>query len=467
MKRFLLFFALTVLCASTTCFAKKYKYQITVTIHNTADSMLMLGYYHIEHTYVIDTAFINKKGQFVFQKDKTLDPGLYFFCNQKGEFAEFAIYNDKPFFKFETDAADWTANMKVTGSEENELMFNYHRTNAKIYEETMSKKSQMDSAAFKTYYQEQRKKMSDFDREFMNAHPRHILSVMMRAERDVPVPLVNEQGDSLSQKQRFDYFMEHYFDSMDLGDPVFLRTPKSVFHRKITEYLDKYLKGAPPEVITPYIDSMIARARPAEKTFHWLIHFITEKYLQSGVMGYDAIYVHMVKRYYETGESTLSSPSFVDEQVVRANKWEKLLIGKVAPELILYDTLGIAHSLHGLPNKYTLLVFWSPTCGHCKTMVPALYKKYLEYKDKYDIAGFAILSEPDEPTTPLWKKFIRDHNFDWINLDGGVANIDWHDVYDVITTPQIFLLDKDKKIIGKHLNADLFEKILQFNEEEK
>lgn len=463
MKHFLSFLIIAGLCATVPCYAKKYKYQITVTIHNTTDSMLMLGYYHIEHTYVIDTAFINKKGQFVFQKNKDLEPGLYFFCNPKGVFAEFAIYNEEPYFKFETDDADWTRNMKVYGSKQNELMFNYHRTNSTLYDETMAKKDSMDSAAFRTYYIEQRRKMSEYDNNFMREHPNHLLSVMMRAERDVPTPVIDEHGDSLSQKARFDYFMEHYFDSMDLGDPVFLHTPKSVFHRKITEYLDKYLKGAPPDIMIPYIDSMIAKSRPAPKTFHWLVHFITERYLQSSVMGYDALYVHMVKRYYETGESTLSSPSFVDEQVIRANKWEKLLLGKVAPELILYDTLGVAHSLHGLPNKYTLLVFWSPTCGHCKTMVPALYEKYLKYKDQYDIAGFAILSEPDEPTTPLWKKFIQDHHFEWFNLDGAVANIDWHDVYDVITTPQIYLLDKDKKIIGKHLNAELFEKILLFD----
>lgn len=463
MKRLFLFLVIFGLCG--TCYAKKPKYQITIKINNTTDTMLRLGYYHNEGTYVFDTAYINKKGQFVFQKDKNLEPGLYFICNSSGRFVEIAIYHEKPFFKFETDDADWTRNMKVEGSLQNEIMFNYHRASSKLYDETMAQRSNMDSLAFRAYYKEQLQKMNEFDNNFVREHPDHLLAVMMRAERDVPVPLVNDQGDTLSQKQRFDYFMDHYFDSMDLGDPVFLHTPKSVFHRKIIDYLDKYLKGAPPEIMIPYIDSMIARARPAEKTFHWLIHFVTERYLQSSIMGYDAIYVHMVKRYYETGESTLSSPSFVDEQVIRANKWEKLLIGKVAPELILYDTLGAPHSLHSLPNRYTLLVFWSPTCGHCKTIVPALYEKYLKYKDQYDIAGFAILSEPDEATTPLWKKFIHDHHFDWINLDGGVANIDWHEVYDVITTPQIYLLDKDKKIIAKKLNAELFEKILLYDVE--
>ena len=72
-----------------------------------------------------------------------------------------------------------------------------------------------------------------------------------------------------------------------------------------------------------------------------------------------------------------------------------------------------------------------------------------------------MLSEPDDATRPKWHKFIEEHGLDWINLDGGEANIDWHEVYDVVTTPQIYLLDRDKVIVGKHLNAEVFEKIVK------
>ena len=464
MKRAVYIF-IFLLAISTTSMAKKDKYNIRITIENATDSMLMMGYYRAEHTYVCDTAYRNKKNQFIFcNSKKGLDPGFYFFCNQKGKFVEFIIYNEEPFFTFETSEENWTTNMIVKGSKQNEILFNYHRLNSKIYEETMSKQYEMDSASFIAYLKEQRQVVKNIDNQFIVENPNHLLAKMMLIERGVETPFVNSTGDSLSQHERFEYFMAHYFDYLDLSDGAFFRTPKNIFYNHIVDYLDKYLKGAPPSVMIPYIDTMIERARPVDETFQWLVHFVTEKYLQSQIMGYDAIYVHLVQRYYATGEARLHSPSVVDEQVIRAEKWEKLLLGKVAPELIIPDTNGEFHSLHRQPHKYTLLVFWSPSCGHCKTMVPELYEKYVQYKDLYDIGAYAILSEPDENTRPLWRKFIHDHHLDWLNLDGGVANIDWHEVYDVVTTPQIYLLDKDKKILAKHLNARIFEEIIKFQE---
>ena len=125
------------------------------------------------------------------------------------------------------------------------------------------------------------------------------------------------------------------------------------------------------------------------------------------------------------------------------------------------DDKGQVQSLYNLKSKYTLLIFWSPTCGHCKTIIPDLFKRYARYKDKYDIAAYAVLSEPDDATRPKWHEFIKANHLDWINIDGGEANLDWHEVYDIVTTPQIYLLDKDKKILAKKLDAETFEEVLK------
>ena len=50
----------------------------------------------------------------------------------------------------------------------------------------------------------------------------------------------------------------------------------------------------------------------------------------------------------------------------------------------------------------------------------------------------------------------------WINLNGGEANVDWREVYDITTTPQIYLIDNnDHKFVAKKLSADILETILQ------
>ena len=81
------------------------------------------------------------------------------------------------------------------------------------------------------------------------------------------------------------------------------------------------------------------------------------------------------------------------------------------------------------------------------------------------MTAFAILSEPDDETLPKWHRFIKEHKMHsprWLHLNGAVANVDWHQVYDVTSTPQIYLIDNQThKILAKKLNADLFAQICQ------
>jgi thiol-disulfide isomerase/thioredoxin len=231
------------------------------------------------------------------------------------------------------------------------------------------------------------------------------------------------------------------------------------------EFYDDVLRYAPPQTIIKYMDPMLDRSKKAPNVFQYLLVSLTQKYLQSKVMVYDEVYVHLVQRYFATGEVTGLAPSVIDEQIERATKWDRLLVGKVAPELVLFDTNHRAASLHHMPGNYTLLLFWSPTCGHCRDIIPAVYKVYERYADSLQLSAFAILTEPDDQTVVKWKTFLADHHMShprWINLNGGEANVDWREVYDITTTPQIYLIDNsDHKFVAKKLSADILEAILQ------
>lgn len=444
---------------------KETGYKIILTIKNSEDTIMYLGNYYAGKTYASDTARINKKGQFVFDNPKRPTmPGLYFFTNPAGRHVDFVVYNEKPDFSFTTDDRDWTLYMQVKGSKENEMFFAYQKINSLAYETIDSaSKVKTDEEAFKAFRTQVLRKLDSTKIDIIEKHPNSFISLMMNATREPDVPIVDEKGDTLDRRARYDYYMDHYFDYMRLDDDAMVRTPDAVFHKRVLDYLDVNLRGADAEILCEYIDKLISRAKPSKEVYKYLVHTISEKYLQSKVMSYDAVYVHMIKEYYENG-NYWSSPSTIDANVKRANTWERLLIGKVAPDLILRDNEGNIFQMSQLKHKYTLLVFWSPTCGHCKTVIPALFEKYKQYKERCDIAAFTILSEPDDATTQKWVRFIDEHQMNdpqWLNLHGGEANIDWHEVYNIETTPQIYLLDKDKKILAKKLNQDTFEMVIK------
>ena len=456
MKRILLI-VLTVLLPAL-AMASPASYKFTLQVDGCKDSMLVLCYYHAQYQRVFDTAYNNGRGKFVFQGSRELKPGLYFFSNEKGHTLDFVVYQEKPVFKFHTDDRDWKRNATVSGSRQNTLFFNFNRSTEQLYDAVRAARDEMDSAAFLAYRRQQFLRVDTLRMEFIHQHPEAMLSKMMMATKDPAAP-----PDSLQGNDRYFYIMHHYFDNMPLNDDFLIRTPRTIFYDRVNDYVEKHMRGLTPELMIPLLDTLIDRAEPAPEVFNWLLLTLTERYLQSNIMVYDEVYVHLVQRYFATGKASFLSPSTVDKQIEQATKWERLLVGREAPELILFDTTRRVWSLHHMPGRYTLLLFWSPTCGHCRTIIPDIYKVFDRVADSLDMSAFAILSEPEEHTIAKWKTFLAEHNMTntrWVNLNGGEANIDWRDVYDVQTTPQIYLIDnKTHKFLAKKLNADLLEQI--------
>ena len=122
------------------------------------------------------------------------------------------------------------------------------------------------------------------------------------------------------------------------------------------------------------------------------------------------------------------------------------------------DPDGNIHTLSEINADFTVLVFFGPTCGHCKKEMPKIKQKVDSLVlAGYDIKTFAVATEFDKEE---WMKFIKEQGTEeWINVadinhdDEGnpVASSDWRDKYDIYSTPVIYLLDKEKNIIAKRI----------------
>ena len=148
------------------------------------------------------------------------------------------------------------------------------------------------------------------------------------------------------------------------------------------------------------------------------------------------------------------------------------ILGAKAPELEMLDTAGRPASLYNLKADYTVVIFWDPNCGHCKEEVPRLDSFYTAGWKKQGVKVYAVLSaDSKEDVKPAWLKFIHEHNLDeWTNVyqtkameDADVAaqKPSYRQLYDVIMTPTILLLDKDKNIVAKKLNLKQIDELLQ------
>jgi peroxiredoxin len=122
----------------------------------------------------------------------------------------------------------------------------------------------------------------------------------------------------------------------------------------------------------------------------------------------------------------------------------------VAPEIKMQGLDNKEKTLSSINSKYTLVVFWDPTCGHCTKEIPAIDSVYKAVLKDRGVKIYSIRTEGDEK---LWREFITKHNLsDWTHVYDPEHKSNYRSMYDVYSTPVVYLLDDKKIIRGKRLD---------------
>ena len=141
-----------------------------------------------------------------------------------------------------------------------------------------------------------------------------------------------------------------------------------------------------------------------------------------------------------------------------AEENEKFLIGAKAPDFTQTDTNGVAVSLTSLQGKYVLVDFWASWCKPCRAQNPSLLRLYQKYNDK----GFTILGVSLDSKKDAWLKAIHNDKLEWQQVSD--LNL-WKNAvakqYKITYVPQNYLLDTHGVIIGKNLNEDELNEVLE------
>jgi peroxiredoxin len=177
-------------------------------------------------------------------------------------------------------------------------------------------------------------------------------------------------------------------------------------------------------------------------------------------MGMDAVFVHLVEKYYMTNQAYWVDSTQLAKITDAAMSAKPLLIGKKAPAIYMKDSTGKYITMSEIKADYTVIAFWAHDCGHCKTSMPKLYKAYDSILRQENVAVYAVETE-DKPEP--WKKFIKENNFDWINVHETNAGYRAYakKSYNVRSTPLIYILDENKVIKAKKVDAEQVANIIE------
>ena len=461
-------FTLIVLLINTMTFSSCAQpgYKITFNIEGVSDSLLLLANYSGDKQFVVDTAWRSKSNQYVFSDTAELLPGMYFVAGQnKSRLFDFLI-SDSREFTISGIKNQYPQSLKAKGSNENKLFFDYisflnnkQAERAGLLELNRSITPGSDSAKM---VENQINLLNDeVDRYIsgiMNSYPGTFMATFLKAMQEPEIPpaptLENGRPDSTFA---FRYFKTHFWDNIDLSDDRLIRTP--FLHGKVEQYLTK-LSSPLPDSLSKAIDEIILRTGDNFETFKYLMWYLTIKYESSEIMGYDAIFVHLVDTYYDDPRMSWMNKTVKENLINKANRLSNSLIGKKAPAMILLDTLQRPISLHNIDAEYTLIYFWDPDCSHCKKETPMLLELYQKKKETYNLEVYAVCM--DTSWTDM-KRYIQKNKTTWLNVNGFYSMTpDFRELYDVHSSPVMFLLDRKKNIIAKRLlTAQMEEFIIQ------
>jgi len=467
-KIFLIFFLLLLFNKAFT-----QGYNISGEIKNIEDTTAILAYYFGGKQYASDTTEI-VNGKLTFRGDKKLNGGIYLLVLPDGKYFELIISEQN--FSFITDKNDLVSSMRFQRSKENNAFYEYLRYVAKKHKEVSPLKEQKSNAKSedeKEKIQVAITKVDEDVRAYRNAfskkYPNVFFSKIIRATTDLQIPETPLDSEGQPKENfSFYYYKKHFWDNMDFSDQRMLRTP--IFFNKMDQYLEK-LSPKHPDSIIVSADIMVKKSRANKEVFQYVVSYITSTYERSKIMGMDAVFVHMVEKYYMNGECDWVKEKQLKKIIERANRISPNMIGKKPPNLVFKDTLNRHHSLYHLQAKYTLLFFYDPDCGHCKEEAPKV-KVVCDslIEAGIDIKVFAVNTEFD---IEKWKEFIKKFDVgNWINVgdiqfdeEGNpVATSNWREQYDIHSTPVIYLLNKDKEIIAKRINDKQIVEIIGLKE---
>lgn len=471
MKKYLVLFFATLMTG--TAFSQGF--QVNFKAPGYTSGITYLTYYMGNNFNIADSAAIGNDGTAIFKGPVNLPPGIYaIFFPGKQIRTEFLIGKEQV-ISVSADTADLVNKTVVTGSKENILYEQYQQVAATlgrlIQQERIafiSSTTKADSTLHENNYTAHNKALNDYREGIIKDQPNSMMAALLNAMKEpvYPAKLPVTKQDSVNN---YNEYKKHYWDGISFMDDRIIRTP--FFLKKLERYFREVISPDPDTIIKD-VDYKLLLARSSTEMYKFLLNWVTDEFINPKYMGQDAVFVHLFEKYHSKGLSPWLNEKQMEGISRRAYMLMANLIGEKGADLEMLNTENKATSLYNLDADYTIICFWDPNCGHCKEEVPRLDSIYRASWKDHHVKIFAVLTpENKKDTRPEWLSFIKDHALsDWTHVyktndmeeaDYKAQKPSFRQLYDITLTPTLYLLDKEKRIIGKKLTLLQLHDLLQ------
>lgn len=473
MKKIALFFSflLVVLFAA----GQKSGYEIKVTFKPFKNQYIYLGHYFGKSYPIIDSALLNDKSEAVFKGDKLLNGGIYLigYPNKSGFFE--VLVDKQQHFSIIADTATIATEIKFVNSSDNVLFNHYqHFMSSKgkeinklraAYDLSTTSK---DSLQIREQLIKLDNEVTEFRNDIIKNNPANILTALLMTMKE-PI-LTGRLKDPVTKEDSIDswqYYKNHFWDDVNFFDGRMAYT--TFFEEKLDKYFSQLVSPHPDSVIKE-LDRMLGTASINPEMSRFLLIKFVNRYLNQKYMWEDAVFIYLFEKYFAQKQHSWLTEAGKKTITERAYSLMANIMGTPASDIVLPDITGKMKPLFQEKGKFTIVVFWDATCGHCKEVLPQIDSLY-KAKWKSDSVTIYAVSKETDGTKKDWLNFISEYNLsNWTHVyyskvddkartDNGIPG--YSQLYDVLSFPTIYLLDQNKNIIAKKLALEQIDDVLQ------
>ena len=473
MKRISLLVALLFIGLVSTSTART-AYKIHLKIPDVKDSMVFLAHYYgnpLPKIYQRDSAKFDRNGNATFYStDSTFVGGIYMMLLSDRKTYFEVLLNMGDDMSITANISKLPEGVKFKNSPENERFQEYvaflktYGAGQEVFKKELAEaKTAADTADIRKRASKTANDLNNYRKDYAKKYPGTLLSNIFKA---LEVPVVPEgdhfleDGKTKDSTFAYRYYKAHFWDEFNYQDDRLIHTP--LLDPKLEEYMNKLVLPW-PDSVEHEADMLLKKARGTKDLFKYTLYWITRNVENSKVMGMDEVFVYLVENYYMKGDAFWLSHEDLQKYIDRAKKIAPNVIGNVVPELKLPNvTTKKEESLVNLKAKYTLLVFYSPNCGHCQHEIPLIDSAYQADLKGRGVKIYTVSTEGDEKSI---NDFIKKNKMDeWTNTWDPQNVGDYHNRFDVYSTPTIYLMDEKKIILGKRLDHSNIGSVIDMTE---
>ena len=441
------------------------RYAISVSISDLRDSTVYLAYHYGDKQYLKDTLKLDGMGQGVFKGSPALPEGIYMIVLPGRKYFEILI-PDGQVFSVSCTYKDYFNTLRFSGSDQNSGFLEYQKrwmtlqtADRDLNTRLQNNKQNNDSLnKLNELIKVHENKMKNYLNSIAESNKGTLLGMVVKAIIPVEVPDIQlppgtANADSVRWIRSYLYNKDHFFDNIDFTDERILRTP--ILYSKLNIFFKNVVIQL-ADSINSEIDRVIAKCGSNYKVYQFVAVYLFNYFRESEIMGHDAVIVKLADDIYLTGKADWTTKEWRDNLKKEVDRIRPNLIGVKAHDMVMNTFNGVYVSLYDLNKDFVILYFWEPDCGHCKEATP----KLKVYYDKVKNQGVEVFSVCTQPDKAKWEKYIQENKLNWINGWDPQRSTNYDYYYNVTSTPAIYILDKNKKIIAKKLPVEAIESFI-------